>query len=50
MATNLTLDPSDPDFEARVRQSFSRQNMMKTIGAEIFSSRKCEVSLIKYKE
>jgi hypothetical protein len=48
MAVNSTLDPKDPDFEALVRYSFSKQNVMKTIGAEIFSSPKCEASLIKH--
>lgn len=28
-----TLQPQDPDFEARVRSSFARQTLMKTIGA-----------------
>ncbi len=27
------LNPSDPNFEARVRQSFARQKLMTTIGA-----------------
>jgi len=27
--------PRDPDFEARVRSSFDRQRVMKTIGAEL---------------
>lgn len=30
-----TFVPSDPNFEARVRRSFARQNLMKTIGAEM---------------
>ncbi len=29
------FQPRDPDFEARVRDSFSRQSFMATIGAEI---------------
>jgi uncharacterized protein (TIGR00369 family) len=35
MAVNSTLDPKDPDFEARVQYSFNRQNVMKTLGAEM---------------
>lgn len=31
----MTLEPADPDFEARVRDSFSRQSFMTTIGAEL---------------
>ena len=29
------LEPSDPDFEARIRESFSRQLLMPHLGAEI---------------
>ncbi len=29
------FQPRDPDFEARVRSSFERQRVMKTIGAEL---------------
>lgn len=31
----MTLAPQNPDFEARVRDSFSRQPFMSTIGAEL---------------
>jgi uncharacterized protein (TIGR00369 family) len=31
----MTLESADPDFEARVRDSFSRQSFMTTIGAEL---------------
>ena len=29
------FDPVDPDFEARVRESFARQRVMRTIGARL---------------
>jgi uncharacterized protein (TIGR00369 family) len=29
------FDPSDPDFEARVRENFARQLVMETIGAQL---------------
>ena len=29
------FDPADPDFEARVRESFARQRVMQTIGARL---------------
>jgi len=29
------FEPHDPDFEARVRASFARQKLMKTIGASV---------------
>lgn len=32
-----TFKPQDPNFEARVRASFSRQKMMQTIGAKLMS-------------
>lgn len=32
-----TFEPQDPNFEARVRASFARQKMMKTIGAKLTS-------------
>lgn len=31
----MTLEPADGNFEARVRDSFSRQSFMATIGAEL---------------
>ena len=30
-----TFEPQDPNFEARVRESFARQQVMKTIGASL---------------
>ena len=30
-----TFEPQDPAFEARVRSSFARQKIMKTIGASL---------------
>ncbi len=30
-----TFEPQDPNFEARVRESFARQKVMKTIGASL---------------
>jgi len=32
-----TLEPRDPNFEARVRDSFARQPMMRLLGAELTS-------------
>ena len=32
-----TLKPRDPDFEARVRASFARQNFMELIGARVLA-------------
>ena len=29
------FDPPDPDFEARVRESFARQRVMQTVGARL---------------
>ena len=31
----MSFEPKDPDFEKRVRVSFSRQGIMKTLGAEL---------------
>ena len=31
----MSFEPKDPDFEKRVRASFSRQGIMKTLGAEL---------------
>ncbi|MCH8168508.1 MAG: PaaI family thioesterase [Proteobacteria bacterium] len=32
-----TFEPRDPDFEARVRASFARQNFMELLGARLLS-------------
>ena len=37
--------PSDPDFERRVRESFARQRLMQTIGAELVTIRPGEVEI-----
>lgn len=39
--------PKDPEFEARVRSSFARQTLMRTIGAEIASVEpgRCEIAM-----
>lgn len=41
------MTPSDPDFERKVRDSFARQPLMKTLGAELTTllPGRCEVSL-----
>jgi uncharacterized protein (TIGR00369 family) len=39
------MKPSDPDFEARVRSSFGRQNVMKTMGIEIVRLEPGEIEL-----
>ena len=39
------LSPQDPDFEARVRASFARQEAMKTLGIELLSVKPGEVEL-----
>ena len=39
------LRPRDPDFEARVRDSFARQRMMRTLGAELLAVRPGEVEI-----
>ena len=41
----MTLAASDPDYEARVRESFGRQAFMATCGATIVSVRPGEVVL-----
>jgi len=41
----VTLEAPDPDFEARVRASFARQEFMATIGATIVSVLPGEVAL-----
>jgi uncharacterized protein (TIGR00369 family) len=42
-----TFSPRDPDFESRVRESFSRQGLMATLGAELSEIRPgyCEIRL-----
>jgi uncharacterized protein (TIGR00369 family) len=40
-----TLAPQDPDFEARVRASFARQEAMRTLGIELLSVKPGEVVL-----
>jgi uncharacterized protein (TIGR00369 family) len=40
-----TFEPKNPSFEARVRESFNRQGVMKTLGAEIVSLRPGEIEL-----
>lgn len=37
--------PPDPDYEARVRENFGRQRMMRTLGAELLSVEPGEVSI-----
>jgi uncharacterized protein (TIGR00369 family) len=41
------FEPSDPDWEAKVRASFARQTLMETIGGRIsaLSPGRCEVEL-----
>lgn len=39
------FDPADTDFEARVRQSFARQLVMRTIGATLLSVAPGEVTI-----
>ena len=47
MSSAPTFTPSDPDFEARVRASFARQGLMRTLGAELGVVRPgfCEIRL-----
>ena len=40
-----SFPPRDPDFEARVRASFARQPMMRTLGAELAAVRPGEVEI-----
>ncbi len=40
-----TFTPRDPEFEARVRASFARQQLMQTLGATIESIRPGEVEI-----
>jgi uncharacterized protein (TIGR00369 family) len=40
-----TFEPRDPDFEARVRASFARQRMMRTLGAGLAAVRPGEVEI-----
>jgi len=39
------FEPRDPEFEARVRDSFSRQAMMRSFGAELTAVRPGEVEI-----
>ena len=39
------FDPPDPDFEARVRESFARQRVMETIGARLTKVEPGEVEI-----
>jgi uncharacterized protein (TIGR00369 family) len=47
MPSGPSFTPSDPDFEARVRASFARQGLMRTLGAELAVVRPgfCEIRL-----
>lgn len=40
-----SFEPRDPDFEARVRESFARQGMMRMLGAELVAVRPGEVEI-----
>ena len=40
------LEPRDPDFEARIRDSFARQRMMQTLGASLGAVRPGEVEIV----
>lgn len=40
-----TFEPRDPDFEARVHDSFARQRMMRTLGADLAAVRPGEVEI-----
>lgn len=39
------MEPRDPDFEARVRDSFARQRMMSSLGATLVAVRPGEVEI-----
>lgn len=39
------MEPRDPDFEARVRDSFARQRMMSSLGATLLAVRPGEVEI-----
>ena len=43
----MSLEPRDPDWEAKVRDSFARQTLMQTIGARIaaLAPGRCEIEL-----
>ena len=43
--TPAPFETRDPDFEARVRDSFARQRMMRTLGAELAAVRPGEVEI-----
>ena len=40
-----TLEPIDPNFESRVRESFARQTVMRTLGAELVRVEPGEVDI-----
>lgn len=42
----MTLTPRDPDFEARVRSSFARQDFMATLGAVLAHVAPGEVDIV----
>ncbi len=43
--------PSDPEFESRIRRSFARQGLMKTIGAKLMQVDPGEVRIeLPYKK
>jgi len=41
----VTFEPKDPDYQARVRASFERQQAMKTLGVSILSLQPGEIEL-----
>jgi len=41
----MAQQPRDPDYEARVRASFTRQRFMATLGAELVSVQPGEVTI-----
>ena len=41
-----TREPRDPNFEARVRDGFARQRMMRLLGAELTTVRPGEIEII----
>jgi uncharacterized protein (TIGR00369 family) len=43
--TSMTFSPQDPDFDRRVRASFARQQVMATLGIEIFRLSPGEIDL-----
>jgi uncharacterized protein (TIGR00369 family) len=45
LSSVLVFEASDPDFEARVRESFRRQTLMETLGIEVVAVLPGEVEL-----